>query len=107
LEAKADFIVSTDPRPRNLQEYQGTEIVDVKTFVEKAKRGVAEIRPNRDCAFKTKLVLPSTRAQADGSAVEGYGAQFVRKNRRSDQKMISRGENVGLEENDTGALKAV
>jgi predicted nucleic acid-binding protein len=39
LEGKADFIVSRDPHLRNLKEFQGIEIVDVKTFVEKVKKG--------------------------------------------------------------------
>lgn len=38
LEGKADFIVSRDPHLRNLKEFQGIEIVDVKTFVERVKK---------------------------------------------------------------------
>lgn len=37
LEGKADFIVSRDPHLRNLKRFQGIEIVDVKTFVERLK----------------------------------------------------------------------
>lgn len=39
LEGKADFIVSRDPHLRNLKEFQGIEIVDVKSFVERVKKG--------------------------------------------------------------------
>lgn len=39
LEGKADFIVSRDPHLRNLKRFQGIEIVDVKTFVERVKKG--------------------------------------------------------------------
>jgi len=38
IEAKADFIVSRDPHIRNLKQFQGIHIVDVKTFIEIAKR---------------------------------------------------------------------
>jgi len=38
LEGKADFIVSRDPHLRNLKRFQGIEIVDVKTFVERVKK---------------------------------------------------------------------
>jgi putative PIN family toxin of toxin-antitoxin system len=38
LEGKADFIVSRDPHLRNLKHFQGIEIVDVKTFVERVRR---------------------------------------------------------------------
>lgn len=37
MEGKADFIVSRDPHLRNLKRLQGVEVVDVKTFVERAK----------------------------------------------------------------------
>lgn len=39
LEGKADFIVSRDPHLRNLKRFQGTEIVEVKSFVERVKKG--------------------------------------------------------------------
>jgi predicted nucleic acid-binding protein len=39
MEGKADFIVSRDPHLRNLKRFQGIEIVDVKTFVERVKKG--------------------------------------------------------------------
>jgi predicted nucleic acid-binding protein len=39
MEGKADFIVSRDPHLRNLKEFHGIEIVDVKTFVERVKKG--------------------------------------------------------------------
>lgn len=39
LEAKADFIVSRDPHLRNLKQFQGIEIVDAKTFVERVRKG--------------------------------------------------------------------
>ena len=32
MEAKADFIVSRDPRLRNLKQFQGIKIIDVKEF---------------------------------------------------------------------------
>ncbi len=35
MEAKADFIVSRDPHLRNLKQFQGIKIIDVKEFVEK------------------------------------------------------------------------
>ena len=38
LEGKADFIVSRDPHLRNLKRFQGIEIVDVRTFVERVKK---------------------------------------------------------------------
>lgn len=34
LESEADFIVSRDPHLRNLKQYHGVKIVDVKTFLE-------------------------------------------------------------------------
>jgi predicted nucleic acid-binding protein len=37
MEGKADFIVSRDPHLRNLKRFQGIEIVDVKSFVERVK----------------------------------------------------------------------
>ena len=40
MEAKADFIVSRDPHLRNLKRFQGIEIVDVRTFVERVKKGI-------------------------------------------------------------------
>jgi putative PIN family toxin of toxin-antitoxin system len=39
MEAKADFIVSRDPHLRNLKQFQGIKIVDVKEFVEKVRKG--------------------------------------------------------------------
>jgi putative PIN family toxin of toxin-antitoxin system len=39
MEGKADFIVSRDPHLRNLKRFQEIEIVDVKTFVERVKKG--------------------------------------------------------------------
>lgn len=38
LEGQADFIVSRDPHLRNLKRFQGIEIVDVKTFVDRVKK---------------------------------------------------------------------
>ena len=40
MEAKADFIVSRDPHLRNLKQFHGTRIIDVKEFVEKVRKGV-------------------------------------------------------------------
>jgi len=37
LEAKADYIVSRDPHLRNLKQFHGINIIDVKGFVEKLK----------------------------------------------------------------------
>jgi len=37
MEAKADFIVSRDPHLRNLKQFHGIKIIDVKEFVEKVK----------------------------------------------------------------------
>ena len=39
LEAKADFIVSRDPHLRNLKEFHGIQIVDVKGFVARVRKG--------------------------------------------------------------------
>lgn len=39
LEGKADFIVSRDPHLRNLKRFQGIEIVDVRSFVDRVKKG--------------------------------------------------------------------
>ncbi len=39
MEGKADFIVSRDPHLRNLKRFQGIEIVDVRTFVERVRKG--------------------------------------------------------------------
>jgi len=39
MEAKADFIVSRDPHLRNLKQFHGIEIVNVKEFVEKIRKG--------------------------------------------------------------------
>jgi putative PIN family toxin of toxin-antitoxin system len=38
MEGKAEFIVSRDPHLRNLKRFQGIEIVDVRTFVERVKK---------------------------------------------------------------------
>jgi len=38
LEAKADFIVSRDPHIRNLKQFQGVKIIDVKAFMERVRR---------------------------------------------------------------------
>jgi uncharacterized protein len=38
LEAKADFIVSRDPHLRNLKQFHGIKIVNVKEFVEKVRK---------------------------------------------------------------------
>ena len=38
MEAKADFIVSRDPHLRNLKQFHGIRIIDVKEFVERVKR---------------------------------------------------------------------
>jgi len=39
MEAKANFIVSRDPHLRNLKQFHGTKITDVKEFVEWVRRG--------------------------------------------------------------------
>jgi len=39
MEAKADFIVSRDPHLRNLKQFHGIRIIDVKEFVEKVRKG--------------------------------------------------------------------
>jgi hypothetical protein len=39
LEGKADFIVSRDPHLRNLKQFHGVSIIDVKSFIEKVRRG--------------------------------------------------------------------
>lgn len=38
LEAEADFIVSRDPHLRNLKQFHGIQIVDVKRFLERVKK---------------------------------------------------------------------
>jgi putative PIN family toxin of toxin-antitoxin system len=38
LEGKANYIVSRDPHLRDLKHYQGIQIVNVTTFIEKVKR---------------------------------------------------------------------
>jgi uncharacterized protein len=38
LEAKADFIVSRDPHLRNLKQFQGIAIIDVKEFLERVRK---------------------------------------------------------------------
>jgi putative PIN family toxin of toxin-antitoxin system len=39
MEAEADFIVSRDPHLRNLKQFRGTKIIDVRGFIEKVKKG--------------------------------------------------------------------
>ena len=39
LEARADYIVSRDPHLRNLKQFHGIKIIDVKTFMEKVRSG--------------------------------------------------------------------
>jgi putative PIN family toxin of toxin-antitoxin system len=39
LEANADFIVSGDRHLKDVREFEGTRIVDAKTFVEEVKKG--------------------------------------------------------------------
>lgn len=39
LEAKADYIVSGDKHLRNLKQFHGIRIIDVKEFVEKVRKG--------------------------------------------------------------------
>ncbi len=39
MEAEAGYIVSRDPHLRNVKQFQGIEIIDVKTFVERVKSG--------------------------------------------------------------------
>jgi uncharacterized protein len=39
LEAKADYIVSGDKHLRDLKHFHGVKITDVKTFIEKLKKG--------------------------------------------------------------------
>jgi putative PIN family toxin of toxin-antitoxin system len=38
MEAKADYIVCRDPHLRNLKQFHGIKIIDVKEFVEKVKK---------------------------------------------------------------------
>jgi len=38
LEAKADFIISRDPHLRNLKQFHGIKIINVKDFVEKVRK---------------------------------------------------------------------
>jgi putative PIN family toxin of toxin-antitoxin system len=37
MEARADYIVSRGPHLRNVKQFRGIEIIDVKTFVERVK----------------------------------------------------------------------
>ncbi len=37
LEGKADYIVSRDPHLRNLKHFQGIQIIDASTFIDKVK----------------------------------------------------------------------
>ena len=39
LEGRADYIVSRDPHLRNLKQFHGIKIIDVKTFLERVKKG--------------------------------------------------------------------
>ena len=39
MEAEADYIVSRDPHLRDLKQFRRIEIIDVKTFVGKVKKG--------------------------------------------------------------------
>ncbi len=39
MEAKADFIVSRDPHLRNLKQFHGIKIIDVKVFLERVRKG--------------------------------------------------------------------
>jgi putative PIN family toxin of toxin-antitoxin system len=39
MEAKADFIVSRDLHLRNLKQFHGIKIIDVKEFVERVRKG--------------------------------------------------------------------
>jgi predicted nucleic acid-binding protein len=39
VEAKADFIVSRDPHLRNLKQFHGIKIIDVKGFVRRTRKG--------------------------------------------------------------------
>jgi predicted nucleic acid-binding protein len=38
LECKAEIIVSCDPDIRNLKQFHGVKIIDVKAFMEKARK---------------------------------------------------------------------
>ncbi len=40
MEAKADFIVSRDPHLRNLKQFHGIRIIDVREFVEKVRKRI-------------------------------------------------------------------
>ena len=39
MEAAADYIVSRDPHLRNLKQFHGVKIIDVKAFIEKVRKG--------------------------------------------------------------------
>jgi putative PIN family toxin of toxin-antitoxin system len=39
MEAEADFLVSRDAHLRNLKQFRGTKIIDVRGFIEKVKKG--------------------------------------------------------------------
>jgi predicted nucleic acid-binding protein len=39
MEAKADFIVFRDPHLRNLKQFQGIKIINVKEFLERVRKG--------------------------------------------------------------------
>jgi len=39
MEAKADYIISRDPHLRNLKHFHGVNIIDVKAFVERVRKG--------------------------------------------------------------------
>lgn len=38
LEGKADYIISRDPHLRNVKQFHGIKIIDVKTFIQKIKK---------------------------------------------------------------------
>ncbi|MBC2694700.1 MAG: PIN domain-containing protein [Desulfobacteraceae bacterium] len=38
LERRADYIVSRDPHLRNIKHFQGIQVIDVTTFIEKVKK---------------------------------------------------------------------
>lgn len=39
MEAEADYIVSRDPHLRNVKQFQGIEIINAKSFVERVRKG--------------------------------------------------------------------
>ncbi len=42
MEAKADYIVSRDPHLRNLKQFHGIKIIDVKGFVQRVRKGMKQ-----------------------------------------------------------------